>query len=82
MRTYWRRFKNHWHQENMLLAFALWLCVSPVAFIAIAWFFGWEAGVLAVGVLFFIALILCWGICLWPAIHSQGETHVDRPRLR
>lgn len=58
-----RRFG--FHSDEMLLAFAVWLCSLPLVALAIIPRFGVEAsGVTALALLFIFAAI-CWGVCGW-----------------
>lgn len=56
--------QNHSETDRnwLWLAWALWLCSLPIAFI-VAYFFGMQAGgVLALGLLV-VLLLICWALC-------------------
>lgn len=49
----------------MLTALVIWLCTLPLVGLFVLPFFGTQGALLAAGVLFILALTLCWGICTW-----------------
>ena len=77
MKVTWHCIQQQPHGDGMMLALALWLCVSPFVFLVAAGLLGWQAGLAAVALLFFVTLILCWVVCLGPAFHSTGDARGD-----
>jgi hypothetical protein len=63
-----RNILHGFHDTTMFLSLMLWICVAPFILLLTVPFFGWEVGLSAVVIAFFIALALCWGICLFPKI--------------
>ncbi len=63
-----RRFASHF--DEMALALVLWLCTLPLVGLFIMPFFGLKVAVLAAIMLFFVAMIVCWGICSWKIFRS------------
>jgi len=61
------------HADEMLLAFAVWLCSLPlIAFLVIPLFGLGTAGGVALGVLI-ILMAICWGACGWKMRHDNSE---------
>ena len=61
------------HADEMLLAFAVWLCSLPlIAFIVIPLLGLGTAGVVALGVLTFL-MAICWGACGGKMSHNNSE---------
>jgi len=61
------------HADEMLLAFAVWLCSLPlIAFMVIPLFGLGTAGVVALGVLI-VLMGICWGACGWKIGHDNSE---------
>ena len=66
------------YSDEMLLAFAVWLCNLPlVALVVIPTFGWWAAGVTALA-LFFVFLVICWGVCGWKIANSQDNPKAER----
>ncbi len=65
------KMKNSWldrfhlGSETMLTTIVIWLCTLPLVGLFVLPFFGTKGALLAAGMLFMIALLLCWGICSW-----------------
>ena len=70
-----RKYLSGFHDTTMFLSLMLWLCVSPFILLLTVPFFGWQAGIVAVVIAFFIALALCWGICVFPKDPKETNTH-------
>jgi len=64
-----QRFSRH--SDEMLLAFAVWLCSLPLVAIVILPLFGLKVAAIAALVLFLILLAVCWGVCGWQAVTSR-----------
>ena len=55
------------HSDEMALALVLWLCSLPLVALVVIPIFGLTvAGIVALA-LFFVDLVVCWGICGWKA---------------
>lgn len=63
------------HDTTMFLSLIIWLCVVPFILAFTVPFFGWQGGLAAALIAFLIALALCWGVCLFPKIPEEGNTH-------
>lgn len=65
---------NHrfgFHSDEMLLAFAVWLCSLPLIALIIIPFWGLGMmGMIALALLI-ILLAICWGMCGWNIYKSQ-----------
>ena len=61
-----RHWLNGFHDTTMFLSIGLWVCVAPLVLLFTFPFFGWQGGLTAVAIAFLLALVLCWGICLFP----------------
>ena len=63
------------HDTTMFLSLIIWLCVVPFVLVFTVPFFGWQGGLAAALIAFLIALALCWGVCLFPKIPEEKNTH-------
>ena len=63
------------HGTTMFLSLIIWLCVVPFVLVFTVPFFGWQGGLAAALIAFLIALALCWGVCLFPKIPEEENTH-------
>ncbi len=55
------------HSDDMALAIILWLCSLPLVALLVVPFLGLRvAGAVAI-ILFFVAMVICWGACGWKA---------------
>ena len=77
-----RKYLSGFNDTTMFLALMLWLCVAPFVLLLTLPFFGWQGSVTAVVIAFLLALALCWGVCLYPKIPKEVNSHVDGSRLR
>ena len=68
-----RKFLSGFHDTTMVLSMMLWLCILPFVLLLTIPFFGWQGGVTVATLLLFIALALCWGVCLFPKISSEEK---------
>lgn len=50
---------------DMALALLLWMCSLPLVGLLVVPHFGLRVGAIVTVVLFFVAMIVCWGICGW-----------------
>jgi hypothetical protein len=66
-----RRFG--FHSDEMLLAFAVWLCSLPLIALIVIPFLGLGmTGMIALALLI-VLLAICWGMCGWK-IMKGGES--------
>ena len=67
------RIRELWrmHDATMLFTLTLWLCVSPFVLLFTVPFFGWQTGLMAVGIALPVALGLCWTLCQFPKIPGE-----------
>ncbi len=72
-KRYLGRFLDGLHDTTMLLALVIWLCIVPFVLALTLPFFGWQGGLTAAVITLFIALALCWGVCLFPKISTQEK---------
>lgn len=56
------------HSDTMALTLVLWLCSLPLVALLVIPFFGLKAAAVVAGVLFFVAMSICWGICGWKVV--------------
>ncbi len=73
MRERVRHFLNGFHDTTMFLALMLWVCLAPFVLFFTVPFFGWQAGLAAVLIAFFVVLALCWGVCVFPKIFPEDN---------
>ncbi|MBI5035040.1 MAG: hypothetical protein HZB51_31335 [Chloroflexi bacterium] len=73
MLTSIRQFLNGCHDTTMVLTSMLWVCILPVVLILTIPVFGWQGGLTAAAISFFIMLALCWGVCLFPKISTEEK---------
>lgn len=67
-----------YHSDEMLIAFAVWLCSLPLVGLIVLPLFGQTvAGVTAV-VLFFVLMAICWGACTWKLVAESKKSHERR----
>gem|GEM_PF-2458982 len=77
-----RKYLSGFHDTTMFLSLMLWICVSPFILLLTVPFFEWQVGIVAVIIAFFIALTLCWGICLFPKIPVKENKNAHGSSLR
>jgi len=54
-----------YHADEMVLAFAVWLCTLPLVGLIVIPIFGLKvAGIIAL-VLLLLTIAICWGACTW-----------------
>ena len=67
---------NHrfgFHSDEMLLAFAVWLCSLPlIAFVVIPFWGLGTMGMIALALLITL-LAICWGMCGWKIYKNQDS---------
>lgn len=51
--------------DDMALVLLIWLCTLPLISTLIVLFFGWQAGLTVAVGSFFLAMVICRGICSW-----------------
>jgi len=68
-----RQILNGFHDTTMFLSLVLWLCITPFVLLFTVPFFGWQSSVTVAILLFFIALALCWGVCIFPKISMEEK---------
>ncbi|GIK37491.1 MAG: hypothetical protein BroJett011_13240 [Chloroflexota bacterium] len=56
------------HAEEMALTLMLWLCCLPLIALLVIPFFGLKVAAVTALVLFFVMMVICWGICGWKAL--------------
>jgi hypothetical protein len=61
----WLKKLNLADSDTMMLTLAVWLCTLSLIGLFVYPFFGTEIALAAAVVLFFLALLICWGICEW-----------------
>ncbi len=62
-----------YHSDEMLLAFAVWLCALPLLALVVIPLFGLKvAGFIALALLFVFAAI-CWGACTWKIARGSKQ---------
>lgn len=59
------------HSDTMALTIVLWLCSLPLVALLVVPFFGLKVAAVVAVVLFFVAMIICWGICGWKVVNRQ-----------
>ncbi len=70
------------HDTTMFLSLMLWLCALPIVLIITFVFFGWQGAITGAIVSLVAAIIVCWGICLFPKNLLEDNSNVTRPRVR
>ncbi len=55
------------HSDEMLLAFAVWLCSLPLVALIVIPLFGLKVAAIVMLALFLAAMAICWGACGWKA---------------
>ena len=68
------------HSDEMLLAFAVWLCALPLVGLILIPRFGFQAAGIAALVLLFIFVAICWGACSWKIANGQQQRKVKLGR--
>jgi uncharacterized membrane protein (DUF4010 family) len=66
------------HSDEMLVAFAVWLCSLPLVLLVVIPLFGPKAAGGVALALLFVAMAICWGVCGWKKSkngnpETQGE---------
>ncbi len=67
---------NHrfgFHSDEMLLAFAVWLCSLPLIALIIIPFWGLGTMGMIAFALLIILLAICWGMCGWKIYNRQDS---------
>ncbi len=59
------------HSDEMLLAFAVWLCALPLVGLILIPLFGFQVAGLTALMLLFIFAAICWGVCGWKIANGQ-----------
>ncbi|MEK7326795.1 MAG: hypothetical protein AAB217_16245 [Chloroflexota bacterium] len=59
------------HSDEMLLAFAIWLCALPLVGLILIPLFGFQVAGLTALMLLFIFVAICWGGCGWKIANGQ-----------
>jgi hypothetical protein len=54
----------------MLLTLVLWLCTLPVLLAIAPFFLGWRVSLYLSGIVLIAELLLCWGVCWFPATRN------------
>jgi hypothetical protein len=57
----------------MLLALVIWLCSLPLVVLIVAPLFGLSAAGIVGLVLFFVVLVICWGVCSWKISQDRAR---------
>lgn len=69
----WLKKHNIFGSDTMMLTIMVWVCTLPLVGFFVAPFFGGKAALISAGVLFILALLLCWGICGWKVLKYNGS---------
>lgn len=66
----WLKKHNSFSSDTMMLAVMVWLCALPLIGIFVLPYWG-QAALISAGVLFILALLVCWGICGWSVYENN-----------
>jgi len=56
--------------DTMIITVLVWMCVLPLIGMIVVPLFGWQGGlIIAVG-LFFVVMLICWGLCGWQVLRE------------
>jgi hypothetical protein len=55
---------------DVVLTSVLWLCSLPLVALRVVPFFGLKVGAIVALALFFVAIVVCWGVRGWKVFKS------------